>query len=62
MSVDARQSFSFTVFLLVVASVAMLLGLETGRREIRQEAVEAGHAEYYIDDNNDRRWRWKESE
>lgn len=26
---------------------------------IQNEAVELGHAEYYFDENNDRRWRWK---
>jgi len=26
----------------------------------RQEATEKGHAEYYLDKDNERQWRWKE--
>lgn len=27
--------------------------------QLRDKAVEAGHAEYYLDENNERQWRWK---
>lgn len=28
----------------------------------RDEAEERGHAEYYLDDENNRQWRWKDCE
>lgn len=39
--------------------VAMTIATTFGRR-IEEEAVKAGHAEYYLDQNNQRQWRWKE--
>lgn len=35
--------------------------VEEGRQQLRDEAVKANHAEYYIDTNNQRAWRWKET-
>jgi len=26
----------------------------------KDEAVKQGHAEYYLDENNEKQWRWKE--
>ena len=34
------------------------IGHET--RQMHNEAVTTGHAEYYLDENNERQWRWKE--
>jgi len=40
------------------------LGVQLGREEVTEEfqddAVKQGHAEYYLDSNNERQWRWKQ--
>lgn len=28
--------------------------------QLRAEAVKRGHAEYYLDDNRQRQWRWRD--
>ncbi len=40
--------------------LGLLLGLGSGKESLRSEAVKSGHAEYYLDANNERHWRWKE--
>jgi hypothetical protein len=35
-------------------------GIKTGRIQMQKEVVKAGHAEYYLDENHERQWRWKE--
>ena len=29
------------------------------RSVFQDEAVKSGHAEYYLDENNNKQWRWK---
>ena len=31
-------------------------------KEWHDEAIKQGHAEYYLDENNERQWRWKDCE
>ena len=48
--------------------MAIVLLLDTATDSLRayekltrfhvDDAVEAGHAEYYLDENNERQWRW----
>lgn len=47
---------------ILVFCVAMAIGFVAGREfdghESRDQAVEAGVAEYYLDQNHERQWRW----
>lgn len=40
------------------------MGRATGKVEVEtkweEATVKLGHAEYYLDENNQRQWRWKE--
>lgn len=45
--------------LLFLALKLIELGEEYGREDMESEAVKAGHAEYYLDENSERKWRWK---
>lgn len=44
----------------VVGIFVCLAGMDGAYSEARSEAVEAGHAEYYLDEDNERQWRWLE--
>ena len=35
------------------------IGRNIGRDTMRAELVDDGHAEYYLDENNERQWRMK---
>jgi hypothetical protein len=34
-------------------------GFHCGRESLQNEAIKAGKAEFYLDPNNDKQWRWK---
>ncbi len=36
-------------------------GKHKARRESERAAVQAGHAEYYLDEKHERQFRWKEA-
>lgn len=44
----------------VFAIPAALVADNSCDRYWKKEAMEAGYAEYYLDENNERQWRWKE--
>jgi len=52
-----------SIFLVICIMIFSYLG---ARDSMKQEAVKRGHAEYYLNKNNKRKWRWlptcKESE
>ena len=39
--------------------IGLFIGFKNGQTESQAEAVSAGKAEYYLDQNNNRQWRWK---
>lgn len=43
----------------VAGSLIMLIAVGQDRKHFEREAVEAGKAEYYLDDKHERQWRWK---
>ena len=44
----------------VVALVLIFLGIGFTREAFwHNEAVKSGHAEYYLDENFNKQWRWK---
>ena len=52
---------SLTAFAILFALVAsFVLGGCIADAGNREAAVKANHAEFYIDENNSRQWRWKE--
>ncbi len=42
-------------------SILLMVAITGGRSRwvYQDEAVKAGKAEYYLDENNQRQWRWK---
>lgn len=52
-------SFIFWVWLWTTLFVGTLVAV-VFNLYWKEDAVKAGHAEYYIDSNNQRQWRWKE--
>lgn len=51
-----------SVDVIMVFICGFLLGRLVGNKtdEFHDEAVKKGKAEYYLDENNERQWRWKE--
>lgn len=45
------------IAMLISVSIFWVTTLTSASQNI---AVEAGHAEYYLDENNERQWRWKD--
>ena len=49
--------------ILVAVILANFIGLAVGAYTMREvddlRAVKAGKAEYYLDESNERQWRWK---
>lgn len=49
--------------IVVVAAIFVLgifvAGIDHGAKRMREEAVAVGVAEYYLDDDNERQWRWR---
>lgn len=48
------------LFVILVMVGAFCLGIFLEKKDSRHDAVEAGVAEYYIDENNDRAFRYLE--
>ena len=38
--------------------LGVVLGVKDGREQIKDCTVEAGVAEYYLDEDHDKQWRW----
>ena len=49
----ATVAFSVTSFL-----GGFIVGVDLRTKRLRNEAVDAGVAEYYLDANHTRQWRW----
>lgn len=46
------------LLMIIIGFIAGALGTKNPRSYFEAEAVEAGHAEYYLDENYDKQWRW----
>lgn len=44
---------------LVFACVALLAGCNFGQFSIKEDAVKNGVAEYYLDENHEKQFRWR---
>lgn len=49
------------LLLFVGSVIGDYMGFDSGANYMRAEAVKAGHAEYYLDAENNRQWRWREA-
>ena len=47
------------IIIVIIGSLCFLSGIVTGIVVQKKAAVENGKAEYYLDDNYERQWRWK---
>ncbi len=68
------RGFIIPVIIGIILVVALLLipklaynagfveGRMSGRERFNKEAVEKGHAEYYLDKEFEKQWRWKNDE
>jgi hypothetical protein len=45
--------------LVTICGLSFCIGQASGTGLAHEEAVKAGKAEYYLDANNQRQWRWK---
>ena len=63
MSREAAELIVVCVLMAIAAVLSCILGVRAGcrvtRAELERSAIEAGHAEYYLDHNHQRQWRWK---
>jgi len=50
----------FVFFAFLAFCIGGSEGDRFARESMQDEAVRAGHAEYYLDKDNNRQWRWKE--
>ena len=47
------------VIIVVMSIVSYKGGYDNGVKEMEQQSVSSGHAEYYIDKKFNKQWRWK---
>jgi len=53
------SEFSKVLLFIIWSLAMMLIGGALQFESNRKAAVKAGKAEYYLDENNQRQWRWK---
>ena len=63
-SSDNVKGIVGTVIALIVCAILILvftftMGKMIGKDEIREEAIKKGYAEYYLNKDSNRKWRWK---
>ena len=46
------------IAIFIAVWAAFFIGISAGILLMKAEAVESGLAEYYLDGNNQRKWRW----
>jgi hypothetical protein len=55
----ALTAFGIICGVFFVTYVGYIAGQMDCRKEIQDDLVQSGHAEYYLDENNDKQWRMK---
>ncbi len=48
----------FPIVIIALILAALIGGGHLGYESHKDESVKAGHAEYYLDKDNNRQWRW----
>ena len=56
---DDLAAGMIALFAIIAFGVGMFCGSCTQRNQCTDEAVKIGHAEYYLDSEHNRQWRWK---
>jgi hypothetical protein len=51
--------FAGIIAVCVVFGVVYAIGYAGGKAEMQDEAVKIGYAEYYLDAEHNKQWRWK---
>ena len=59
MDTDMDETFK-GIAAALIAVFAFTFGWVVGHDCLKKEAVKKHHAEYYLDANNEKQWRWKE--
>jgi hypothetical protein len=59
MDEDTKATLLVSVCASIVFAFGCMAGCDGGRKMIERDAVRAGYAEYYIDADMDKQWRWK---
>ena len=60
MRTENKETVGGFLLLAVAIAVSLWAGKVSARGIAKQEAVDAGHAEWYLD-GSDKQWRWLES-
>lgn len=58
------ETIAFWICVGFISFCLVMLGRSCTKDDIRmiqEEAVKTGHAEFYLDQNNERQWRWKQT-
>ncbi len=59
---ESDAGFTCGVIIMGILATALLFTVNScDVTEAHTAAVKAGHAEYYLDANNERQWRWKDN-
>lgn len=54
------NNFIIVVDLIALICILFFVGVSSGKALLKQELAGQGHAEYYLNSNNDKQWRIKE--
>lgn len=47
------------IMFIVGVIIGFVIGFRVATNEYEKTAVKSGHAEYYLDEDNNKQWRWK---
>ena len=56
---DLEVSMIIAIIFIVGWIIGFVVGFCVATNEYEKTAVKAGKAEYYLDENNNKQWRWK---
>ena len=62
MSDKRITGFEWVLLLILFPALCFCGGIYQGKENAEYDAVEAGHAEFYLDEDASRQWRWKEKD
>lgn len=57
---DETNIVKALILIMAGVMIGFVIGAVTTKKDFRDEAVDHNKAEYYLDNNNNRQWRWKE--
>ena len=57
---DSKQIIGLCVLAFLVCVLLVTITMKLHRAHWEDEAVNSGHAEYYLDEDHNKQWRWLE--